>query len=188
LTASHKNTKSRRAGNSEAQLVDNVPGDSFTEIGMPEADTTIQYRSARFETALMRTSRRIRKVYDAGLGALGLNLTEVNLLVMVFENGPLSQTQLAERYGIGRARAGAVVDTLESRGLIHRVPDALDRRVWMVEATPLAAELVEKINAIDASIRGDLRDGMSRTERMQLAQMLPKLEENLTYLEERLAE
>ena len=58
----------------------------------------------------------------------------------------------------------------------------------MVEATPLAAELVEKINAIDASIRGDLRDGMSRAERMQLAQMLHKLEENLGYLEERLAD
>lgn len=188
LTASRKNAKSMRAGNSQAQQVDNVPGDSFTDIGVPAADTTMQYRSARFETALMRTSRRIRKVYDAGLQAVGLNLTEVNLLVMVFENGPLSQTQLAERYGIGRARAGAVVDTLESRGLLRRVPDALDRRVWMVEATPLAAELVEKINAIDASIRADLRDGMSRTERMQLARMLHQLEENLAYLEERLAE
>lgn len=165
-----------------------MPGDSFTDIGVAEADATIQYRSARFETALMRTSRRIRKVYDAGLRAVGLNLTEVNLLVMVFENGPLSQTQLAERYGIGRARAGAVVDTLESRGLIRRVPDVLDRRVWMVEAMPIAAELVEKINDIDASIRADLRDGMSRTERMQLSQMLHQLEENLVYLEERLAE
>ncbi|OBI15734.1 hypothetical protein A5712_27830 [Mycobacterium sp. E2327] len=136
----------------------------------------------------MRASRRIRRVYDAGLRELDLNLTEVNLLVMVFENGPLSQTQLAERYGIGRARAGAVVDRLEARGLIKRVPDEFDRRVWMVEAAPLAAELVEKINDIDASIRDDLRDGMTRAERTQLAQTLHRLEENLSYLEERLSE
>ncbi|OBH05904.1 hypothetical protein A5695_06625 [Mycobacterium sp. E1747] len=166
-----------------------MPGDSFSEIGAPNDELILeQYRSSRFETALMRTSRRIRRVYDAGLREVDLNLTEVNLLVMVYEHGPMSQTKLAENYGIGRARAGAVVDKLESRGLLKRVPDELDRRVWLVESTPLATELVSKINSIDASIRADLRDGMSRTDRIAFARLLRSLSDNLSYLEERLGE
>lgn len=188
MAVSGKNAKIGQADASQHQQVGNVPGDSFRDISTPHPGASTQYRSARFETQLMRASRRIRKVYDAALRAVDLNLTEVNLLVMVFEDGPLSQVQLADRYGIGRARAGAVVDRLESRDLIRRVSDPLDRRVWLVETTPTASQLVGKINEIDTSLRSELRDGMSREDRVHLARTLVRLEENLSYLEERLAE
>lgn len=181
------NAKTQKPSKKRVRKVENVPGDSFSEIGAPNDElVSEQYRSARFETALMRTSRRIRRVYDAGLREVDLNLTEVNLLVMVYEHGPMSQTKLAENYGIGRARAGAVVDKLEGRGLLRRLPDDLDRRVWQVESTKLAEELVVKINSIDATIRAELRDGMSRTDRIAFARLLKSLSDNLSYLEESL--
>lgn len=191
MVASREKSTNKRSSRSRASARDidqvtSVPGDSFRDIGDPDPDD--QYRAARFETALMRTSRRVRRVYDAGLREVGLNLSEVNLLVIVLESGPMSQTQLAERYGIGRARAGAVVDRLEAKGLLNRVPDESDRRVWLVESTPLTSKLVKQINKIDAQIRSELRAGLSDSDRIHLARTLAKIAENLEPLEARLAE
>jgi MarR family transcriptional regulator for hemolysin len=133
----------------------------------------------RFESTLMATSRAIRRVYDIALVPLELNLTEANLLSLVNDQGPMSQTKLADRFGMGRAGAGIVIDRLEQRGLVKRVPDPSDRRVWMVEATPGSASIIEKISTMDLEIRTRLRTGISRADRELLAEMLVRLQENL---------
>jgi DNA-binding MarR family transcriptional regulator len=87
----------------------------------------------RFESTLMATSKSIRRAYDLLFAEIGLNLSEACLLEYVVEHGPMSQTQVAERIGMGRAPAGTIVDNLSSRALLRRTPDASDRRVWLLE-------------------------------------------------------
>jgi hypothetical protein len=60
----------------------------------------------RFEATLMATSKLLRRAYDTRLADIGLNLSEACLLAYVVEHGPLTQTQVAERIGMGRARPG----------------------------------------------------------------------------------
>ena len=127
----------------------------------------------------MAVSRAIRRAYDLRLRATGLNLSEASLLAFLCDQGPMTQSGIAQRIGMGRASAGAVIDGLERRGLITRRSHGDDRRVWMVELTADGARLVEDVNAIDVALREELRAGISRAERKQLAETLVRLRGNL---------
>lgn len=133
----------------------------------------------RVESTIMATARAIRQCYDQRFADLGLNLSEASLLAFVEESGPLTQTRLAQRLGLGRAATGSVIDSLEKRGLVERQPDPDDRRVWLVTVTRSGKELVEQVNASDQVLRSELRAGISRADRQQLAALLVRLQENL---------
>lgn len=136
----------------------------------------------RVELTLMATARAIRQAYDKRLAGAGVNLSEASLLAFVSESGPITQARLAERLGLGRAATGAVVDRLESAGLVARQPDPDDRRVWLVTSTPGGDDVVAQVNVIDAELRAELRAGISREERQALARTLVRLQENLAGL------
>lgn len=133
----------------------------------------------RVESTLMATARAVRQAFDRRFENLGLHLSQASLLAYLHESGPLPQTQLAKRLGLGRAATGNVVDGLEQRALVVRQLDATDRRVWLAATTQLGKDLVSEINDADHILRAELRDGIARAERQQLAQLLLKLQSNL---------
>jgi MarR family transcriptional regulator for hemolysin len=133
----------------------------------------------RFESTLMATSKSIRRAYDLRLAEIGLNLSEACLLEYVVEHGPMTQTQVAERIGMGRAPAGTIVDNLSNRALLRRLPDSTDRRVWLLSATSEGEQLARRIVEVDTALRMELRKGLSQQEREHLADTLLRLQANL---------
>ena len=133
----------------------------------------------RVESTLVATARAIRNAYDRRFESLGLNLSQASLLAFLHESGPQSQTALARRLGVGRAAIGTLIDGLEDRGLVERQPDPADRRVWLVQTTQAGKELADPIRESDTELRAQLRAGISREERQQLAQLLLRLQANL---------
>ena len=133
----------------------------------------------RVESTLMATARAIRHAYDLRFEPLGLNLTQASLLAFLHESGPQSQTSLARRLGVGRAAIGSLIDGLEERGFVERQPEPSDRRVWLVACTPAGKDLAEPIRECDTVLRQQLRSGISREERQQLAELLLRLQANL---------
>jgi DNA-binding MarR family transcriptional regulator len=133
----------------------------------------------RVESTLMATANAIRCAYDERLAPLGLTLSVASLLAYICEFGPVSQTRAAEHLGQGRAVTGTHVDKLESLGLVERGPDPGDRRVWLVAATAAGRELGDRIGDVDAVLRDELRDGISRADRQLLAELLVRLQQNL---------
>lgn len=133
----------------------------------------------RVEATLMSLSRDIRRAYDLRLQELGLNLSEASTLAYTQESGPLMQADLARHLGIGRAAMGSLVDSLEQLELVERRPKPGDRRVWLVAVTPSGGEVVRQVLKIDEKLRAELRAGISRKERRELAQLLNRLRENM---------
>lgn len=131
------------------------------------------------ETILMATSRAMRRAYDSRLAGLDLKLSEAFLLAHVHTHGPLTQTQLAEGLGIGRAATGSLVDALQRKGLVERAADAGDRRVWLVATTDQAGPVVAELAEVDVALREQLWSGISRAERRQLSETLLRLQGNL---------
>tara|TARA_Y100000748_G_scaffold108086_1_gene90478 strand:+ start:2517 stop:2933 length:417 start_codon:yes stop_codon:yes gene_type:complete len=127
----------------------------------------------------MATARAIRQSYDQRFNDLDLNLSEASVLAYVAEHGALSQTQIAKSLGLGRAATGALIDVLEDRALVQRQTDPDDRRVWLVEITIAGKELVEEVYVRDQILRKQLRNGITRQERQQLAAVLVRLGNNL---------
>jgi len=133
----------------------------------------------RVETAMIDTSRGVRQAFDRRFSALGLNLSQALLVAVVTDFGPHTQTQIAEVLSLGRAATGSCIDHLEERGLVRRDPDPEDRRVWVVSATPEGEKMAEEIRTIDQVLQAELRRGITRAERQQLANLLIKIQANL---------
>jgi MarR family transcriptional regulator, transcriptional regulator for hemolysin len=133
---------------------------------------------ARLEIALVRTTRSVRRAYDVLLRPIQLNMTEASLLSFVRDLGPLTQRELADQLHIGRASVGSFIDGLEKRGLVCRMADESDRRVWRIGLAGEAREVVDAFDAIDARLRAALRAGLTRAERQQLAELLLRVEQN----------
>ncbi|MBN4047539.1 MarR family transcriptional regulator [Acidimicrobiaceae bacterium AH-315-P05] len=133
----------------------------------------------RVESTIMATARLMRDSYDTALAPLDLNLTTASLLAYVVEQGPFTQTALAEQMTIGRAAAGSCVDRLEQRGLVERRANAEDRRVWLIAATQAGVDAAQQITNIDVDLRRRLRLGIDRHERQMLATLLGRLQRNL---------
>lgn len=134
---------------------------------------------ARVETALVGTARGVRQAFDRRFAAVGLNLSQASLLAFLHEFGPHTQTQIAESMSLGRAATGTCIDQLEQRGLVRRDPDPDDRRVWLVSCTPAGIAMTDELRAIDTVIQAELRAGISKAERQQLATLLMKIQANL---------
>tara|TARA_E500000081_G_C5935181_1_gene262471 strand:- start:135 stop:605 length:471 start_codon:yes stop_codon:yes gene_type:complete len=133
----------------------------------------------RVESTIMATARAIRQSYDQRFNDLDLNLSEASVLAYVAEHGALTQTQIAKSLGLGRAATGALIDVLEDRALVQRQTNPDDRRVWLVEITIAGKELVEEVYVRDQILRKQLRNGITRQERQQLAAVLVRLGNNL---------
>lgn len=133
----------------------------------------------RVESTLMATANAIRSAYDQRLAPLGLNLSVASLLSYIRDFGPVSQTRAAEHLDQGRAVTGTQVDKLQTLGLVERLPDPDDRRVWRVAVTDAGQELADRIAEVDAVLRAELRDGISRSDRQTLAGLLLRLQHNL---------
>lgn len=129
----------------------------------------------------MAAAREIRCLYDQRFAELDLNLSQASLLAYAQEFGAHTQTALAERMGLGRAATGTVIDQLEARNLLQRTPDPTDRRVWLIAITADGESLVERISAIDNVVRDQLRTGITRKERQELASVLVRIQQNLTH-------
>ncbi|HSL71291.1 MAG TPA: MarR family transcriptional regulator [Longimicrobiales bacterium] len=82
---------------------------------------------------------------------LDLNPTDYKTLGILDRLGPMSAGEIAEHSGLATASVTNLIDRLERKRFVRRVPDPKDRRKVMVEA--IEAQLV------------DARDGFSSTRR-----------------------
>lgn len=160
-----------------------IPHDPLTTTTDPMSNLTTHELDSppwlRMESTLMATARLVRLAFDSRLAPLDLNLTQASLLGYVNEFGATTQTDLADRLGIGRAAIGSVIDRLQARGLVERQPRPDDRRVWLVAITDSGAELARQINDVDQVLRAELRHGLGREERQALAWVMTRLQQNL---------
>ena len=134
----------------------------------------------RVETTLMSVARLLREAYDARLAALELNLTQASTVAYLAEFGPTIQTRIADHLHHGRAATGASIDRLQDRGLVERQPDPDDRRVWRIGLTSAGHDAAARIAGIDTTLRTELREGITRSERHALNDLLSRLQRNLS--------
>jgi DNA-binding MarR family transcriptional regulator len=137
----------------------------------------------QLEALVVVAAREVRAAFDRGLVELDLNMSEAGALANLAALGPLTQTDLARRLHIGRASAGTVVDALETRGLVRRVADPEDRRVWRVTLSTDGMRMAARFDDRHAEIRDALHVGMSARDRKLLAQLLRQFTDNATRFE-----
>ena len=91
---------------------------------------------ARLAVLLKHTSLRYAEVAGAALEPYGIAGRELGVLTVLDSKEPLSQQQAAARLAIDRTTMVAMIDVLEDKGLVARLPDPADRRKNIVALTP----------------------------------------------------
>ena len=134
----------------------------------------------RVESTIVSAASDIRSLYDQRFAVIDLTLSLASLLCYLADFGPVTQTRAADHLRQGRAVTGTQIDRLEARGLIERLPDATDRRVWLVRLTETGAQLADAAVEIDVVLRKELRAGIPRADRQALANVLVRLQDNLS--------
>ena len=83
----------------------------------------------------MQAYQRSTQAYDDEVGrVLGVNPVDLRCLDWLTE-GPLSPSRLAEATGLSAAATTSMIDRLERKGFVRRVPHPTDRRGTLVEMT-----------------------------------------------------
>jgi DNA-binding MarR family transcriptional regulator len=88
-----------------------------------------------------------RKAVEAGA-----SIPRLRLLYAVHCHGPQKMADLAETLAVTPRNVTALVDGLESDGLVRRIPHSTDRRVTLVELTCNSERVAEQFGAYQASI------------------------------------
>jgi DNA-binding MarR family transcriptional regulator len=112
--------------------------------------------------------------YELALSTLGLSAHDAGVLSLVAAE-PLKQARLSEHLGIFSAQTVRVVNRLEARGLVRRMPHAGDRRAINVEITPAGVNALAAVNAISASASAEILGALDADELQVFDALLRKL-------------
>jgi DNA-binding MarR family transcriptional regulator len=115
---------------------------------------------------------RMAELNTEALAPFGINGRELAVLLTLADHEPASQQQAAERMGVDRTTMVALLDALETKGLVTRRPQAGDRRRNVVELTPEGQDTL-----VGASLASDeaerlLLSALTKQEADQLRKLL----------------
>ena len=139
--------------------------------GTREEVETLALETVAFSATFERWAHR--KAIEAGATS-----PRLRLLYSVHCQGPQKMADLAEALTVTPRNITALVDALETEGLVRRVPHATDRRVTMVELTCTAERVESQFQAYQSSLAG-LFDELDESDRHTLRRLLAALNDRI---------
>lgn len=127
---------------------------------------------------LKRCYQALRRTVDSRLREWDLTLSQRDVLLALYEEGPLDQTTLRERSGLEQSSLSRLVDGLLRRGLVEVRPGN-DRRVRIASLTPEGQSLLMQTPGA-SQLGGEIMTaGLSTAERTELVRLLRRCSDNL---------
>ena len=111
----------------------------------------------------------------------GLDISQDQWMVLgpIWKNAGISQKDISEYCGKDKTSVTKIIDTLEKKNILVRVPDQLDNRVKRVVLSNKGKELFLNVMPVIEQTRDELRSGISDKEIDSLKTVLTKLYKNL---------
>lgn len=126
----------------------------------------------RFGYLLKHARERLSTLSAEGYAPFGINGRELAVLTVLADGEPPSQLEAAQRLSIDRTTMVALLDELESKGLVERSADPRDRRRNIVVLTTKGREcLIGATRATDEAERAFLAP-LGEADGERLRQML----------------
>jgi DNA-binding MarR family transcriptional regulator len=112
------------------------------------------------------------------LRPLGLSPAHAGILRILEASPAITQQVLARALGSPASRLVALVDELESKGLIERQEDETDRRRYALLLTAKGKSTLNNIGLVVREHQGELLAALSEAERKQLTMLLVRIAEH----------
>jgi DNA-binding MarR family transcriptional regulator len=124
-------------------------------------------------------ARLLRKRFEHRARGLGLTRSQWQVLAHLAINEGIQQSALAEILEVEPITLGRILDKLEASGLIERMRNATDRRVWLLRVTEQAEPLLNQMSDFGDITRGEALVGVSAAEQEMLLATLATMRANL---------
>ena len=105
-------------------------------------------------------TKELNKIYN-------VSSAQLNCLLVLYENGPLSPSQIARHILVNSSTVTGIIDRLEQKGLVRRLRISQDRRVITIELTKNGEVLAE--NA-PPPVQQKIIDGLNKLSEDQIDQ------------------
>ena len=139
--------------------------------------------SRNFGFILHDVARLLRTTFDRRVKGMGLTRSQWWVLLHVFRNDGVTQSELADILEIEKATLGRLVDRLESNGWLKRESDATDRRAKRIYLTQVVEPAMKAMRTAAADVRRDALSGLSPTEQEVFVDTLLWVKSNLSRAE-----
>lgn len=122
------------------------------------------------------------RIFDRMLAASGIdsfNGAQGRILYVLWQNDAISISSLSAQTSLANTTLTAMLDRMESMGLIVRKPDPKDRRNRLIALTDKARSLQDDYTKISQKMNEIYYDGFTETEIMQFESYLQRILNNL---------
>jgi len=117
------------------------------------------------------------RLFGERVAALGLTAPHAGLIRKLASNPGVSQQALAEHLGVMPSRMVALVDELESRGIVARRRSTEDRRNYALELTPRGDQVLGQLSRVAAEHEETLCGALNKEERLLLRDLCRRIAE-----------
>ena len=124
----------------------------------------------------LSTKRFVQKSHKFGLD---ISLDQWLVLGPIWKNEGIAQKDIAEYCGKDKTSVTKIINTLEKKNLVVRVPDQLDHRIKRIVLSNKGKELFLNALPVIEETRDELRSGISDKEIESLITVLTKVYRNL---------
>jgi DNA-binding MarR family transcriptional regulator len=132
-------------------------------------------RKAFAALLLAQVGAHAAKQFADRLSVLKLTPPHAGILRRLVQSPGISQRELATTLGMHASRLVAVLDEMESLGLLIREANAEDRRTYSLQVTPKGKETMAQIAAISQQHNEALCASLNEEERAVLVGLLQRI-------------
>jgi DNA-binding MarR family transcriptional regulator len=134
--------------------------------------------------ALVRTYGALIAVTNKAMGRHGISAAGRQALAIIEGAGePLAPTVIAQRLLVTTASTSSLLDTLERKGLVTRLPDPDDRRGVLVALTVTGQEMVDEFLPQLVALQTAALSRLSETDREQFQRSLAVIQDTVAELD-----
>lgn len=135
---------------------------------------TTTARDTDLAGALVQTMHVLQDLYAETSRPLGLTPQQAHLLCVLL-GGPLGMTELSRMLSIERSSLTSMVDRLERRDLVSRIPNPTDRRAFQIELSSSGLALAHDAHNGFTERIDAMTTGLTAADRRTLATTLQKI-------------
>lgn len=128
---------------------------------------------------LKRTYITMRNSFDDELSVHNLSTSQFEILGYLYQTEGWEQKKLQKCSGVRAATLTGLLDKLEERGLLARVPAEYDARAKIVKLTPSGEQLASQLIDVMHQFENRILAGFSAAERELLIDWLQRMAQNL---------
>ncbi|SEB18239.1 MarR family transcriptional regulator, 2-MHQ and catechol-resistance regulon repressor [Thalassobacillus cyri] len=131
--------------------------------------------SLKLFVVLSKAERSIEDLVKKDIQRYGLNATEFGVLELLYHQGEQPLQKIGEKILLASGSITYVVDKLEKKAYLERIPCPNDRRITYASITPKGEEMLNKIFPDHWKQIKQITNGLSEEEKIQAIELLKKL-------------